>query len=224
MPGSAADIATVVGVIEPVTLSAAAVRPGRLADAPVVLRVGAPRADLPRLLYVRVASHPSALLPQIRQVVAAHAPDLDTANTKPVSDILLHAIEPLWWFTASIAALAAIGLLLAGIGVYGLTNHDARLRSHEYAIRIALGAPQRSIVWLAVSSVARAVTLSLLLGLLGAHAASGMLRSLVVGAGSARPIALVWAVTMLAVTAAAASVLPIRRALSQAPSEALRAL
>ena len=120
------------------------------------------------------------------------------------------------------AALGALGLLLAVVGVYGVVSYSASQRRHEIGIRIALGAQSRSVLALVIRQALMLVGAGIGIGLLAALAVSRSLVSLLVGVPSYDPVTFATvAVLMLAVTVLACYI-PARRATKVDPMAALR--
>jgi ABC-type antimicrobial peptide transport system permease subunit len=119
-------------------------------------------------------------------------------------------------------SLGALALLLATIGVYGVISYSVEQRRREIGIRMALGAQPREILGLVLRSNARAVVIGLAVGLAVFLAGSKLLESLLYGVSRLDPLAHGAVLAVLLASAAAACVIPARRATSIAPVEALR--
>jgi len=117
-------------------------------------------------------------------------------------------------------ALAAV--LLAVLGIYSIIAFSVASRVQEMAIRMALGSQRAAIVRLILESGAKLAAVGCVLGLGGALAASGLLRSLLFGVSPFDPMVLTLAVIGILLLAVAASALPALRAASINPMQALR--
>jgi predicted permease len=125
--------------------------------------------------------------------------------------------------SAAIAgSLGITGVLLATIGVYGVTSYMVARRTREIGIRVALGADRAAVVRMAMGEAAGLLAVGVFTGLLVAAAAARALRGLQFGIIAADPVAFIGAVLIFAVVGCAASYLPVRRALAIDPSRALR--
>jgi ABC-type antimicrobial peptide transport system permease subunit len=117
---------------------------------------------------------------------------------------------------------AVIGLLLAAIGLYGVTSLSVHGRRHELAVRIAVGADGRRISRLVFRRLAVVVGCGALVGGAVAVAAGRIVESLLFGVTARDPVAFVSAFVTLLVTAIAAASGPVRRAARTEPMMALR--
>jgi predicted permease len=124
---------------------------------------------------------------------------------------------------ASLAGLfGTIALLLAAVGLYGVTAYMVAQRTREIGIRMALGAKRAKVAQLILGWVSRRVFAGLLLGLPLAIGAGRLISSQLYGISSWDPMALMIAASALAMSAFAAGILPSTRAASISPMEALR--
>jgi len=122
-----------------------------------------------------------------------------------------------------IALFSGVALLLAVLGVYGVLAYAVTQRTSEFGVRIALGASHRSIAELVFRQGGALVALGLAIGLGCFLAVSRVVGQLLYGVSATDPLSLSVAPLLLAVAAAAACVVPVRRATGISPLEALRA-
>ena len=131
-----------------------------------------------------------------------------------------------YWRTGSNAALftsfAMVALLLASVGLYAILAHAVGRRTHEIAIRMAIGGSSGDMLKLIYSEGMRYVACGLLLGIIGAVAFVRLLGSAVPNLSSVDPIAYVAAAAVLVMTASVACLIPARRAVRVDPVVALR--
>src|SRR4029453_12830086 len=111
-----------------------------------------------------------------------------------------------------LSIFAGTALLLTAIGIYGVMAYSVAQRTNEIGIRMALGAAQSAIFKLVVGQAMTLVAVSLVLGLIGAFAATRLLRSLVFGVGAGDPLTFAAIVLLLTIVAFLAAWLPARRA------------
>jgi predicted permease len=124
---------------------------------------------------------------------------------------------------ASLAGLFGIvALLLAAVGVYGVTAYTVAQRTNEIGIRMALGADRMKVVQLVLHGAFRRVVVGLLLGLPLAIGAGRLISAQLYGVTSWDPFALTVAATALAICAFFATIIPATRAASISPMTALR--
>jgi ABC-type antimicrobial peptide transport system permease subunit len=137
-----------------------------------------------------------------------------------------------WWlntdgwgrerFIASLfGVFAGLALVLAATGLYSVVSYAVTQRTQELGIRLALGAPRASIFRLVLSSTAVTLGIGATVGL-GINIALGRIVANVSGASSRDPLTLAAAAGLLFVVAAAACLIPARRAASIDPIRALR--
>jgi putative ABC transport system permease protein len=120
-------------------------------------------------------------------------------------------------------AFAVVSLVLAAVGVYGVTTYTVAQRTHEVGIRIALGAGRGHVLTLVLRQGLRTIALALALGLAAAAAASRLLASQLFGVSTADPVTFTAVPLLLATVAFIACYLPARRATRVDPIVALRA-
>jgi ABC-type antimicrobial peptide transport system permease subunit len=121
------------------------------------------------------------------------------------------------------AAVGAIALLLAMIGVYGITAHSVAQRRREIGIRVALGALRRQVVAMTVRNALTSTAAGAVIGLAAAAGVAQLLTGLLYGIPPLDPVSFGGAALVLSTVALAASLLPARRAASVNPVETLRA-
>jgi ABC-type antimicrobial peptide transport system permease subunit len=120
------------------------------------------------------------------------------------------------------SAFGFVGLTLAMVGIFGVLAHAVGQRQRELGIRMALGARPRQVVVMVVASVARSVGAGTVTGLLLAAVMARSMTAFLFDVPPLDPVTLAGAVTALALTAAAAAVVPSLRALRVDPVTAFR--
>jgi len=122
-----------------------------------------------------------------------------------------------------LGALGVVALLLAVIGVYGVTAHAVRQRTREIAIRLTLGLTPAAVKRLLLRECALLIGVGFLAGAVGAVWSAGVLRSLVYGINSTSPVTFATAAAVLAIAVLLGSYVPARRAARVDPANVLRA-
>ena len=126
-------------------------------------------------------------------------------------------------FTAALATFAAaLTVLLACMGVYGLLAYSVTARKREIGVRVALGATRRTVVWMIVRDGLAIAVPGVLIGAPCAWAAARLVRAQLYGIAPGDPRTLLFGAAILLATVLAASLLPALRASRVAPVEALR--
>jgi len=171
---------------------------------------------------VRAARAPASLIPAIRRAVASVDPDLPIDRIRTEDDQIAAGFERERLFATLASALGLLALLLACIGIYGVIAYAVSRRTTEIGVRLALGARPTRILLMVASEAGRVVAGGAVLGLAGSFVATRYLGSLLFGLAPHEPVTLSLAVAMLGLVAAAAALIPARRAALTDPLVALR--
>jgi predicted lysophospholipase L1 biosynthesis ABC-type transport system permease subunit len=163
------------------------------------------------------------LLPEIRAAVRAADPELPIEGLMTMEDAYARWSQPARFVALLMLSLAAVALMLASMGVYGVTAYAVARRTREIGIRLALGATARQVQRLLIGSALRTVLAGLVPGLFGAWAGTRLLEGILAGTSPTDPIAFSAAAITLAAVGLLASWLPARRARRIEPTQALRA-
>jgi putative ABC transport system permease protein len=177
----------------------------------------------PMAYVVRSGADASALTPQIRQTLAQLDLRAPVYDVRPLSSYVRSARAARRFTMILASAFACVALLLAGIGVYGVTAYAVALRRREFGVRLALGASRRQVLQLVMGEGWRLAAVGLLLGLIGAAVAATLLRTQLYGVTPGDPVSYAIAIPTLAAAVTLAAWLPARRATRVNPLESLRA-
>jgi predicted permease len=173
-------------------------------------------------IVLRTSLPASVLEPQIRREVQSVDPGLPLFNVRSMREVMDDSLAPRRFSSAMVGTFAAIALLLASLGIYGLLAYMVGQKSHEIGIRIALGAQPSDILKLILRRGMLLSGAGIFAGLLLAAISSPMIASLLYGI---RPLDLqvfLFVPVVFLVVAFLASSIPARRALRVDPIVALR--
>jgi len=171
---------------------------------------------------VRTTGEPMAVASAVRAAVAEIDPRAPTAEMQPMTAFVDKAMAPVRFTATLIGIFAAVAVVLAAVGLYGVLSTIVRQRTAEIGMRMVFGAPRRSILNLVVGEGLRLSAAGLLLGLTGAFAVTRVMRSMLVGVGPADPVTFGAIVVLFGTIAVAASWLPAHRASRLDPISAIR--
>jgi predicted permease len=165
---------------------------------------------------------PLAMSTPIQQQISALEPELPVYNALTMDQILGKTTASQGFAADLLLAFAAISLLLAGVGLYGVLSYLVTQRMPEMGIRIALGAQRSEVLRVVLIDGMRPVLFGALAGLAGAAATGSLMRSMLYGASPYDPLVIASMVGCLLLIAVAACILPAWRALRLNPMQALR--
>jgi putative ABC transport system permease protein len=198
-------------------------------DAPVKAEMYFPYSQIsdqpwfaPRDLAVRTAAEPMSLVPAIKQAIRAVDPEQAVSNIRTFDEILDEQVVQRRLGAALVAAFAALALLLASLGVYGVLSYFVTQHTAEIGVRLALGASRGDILRLVLGKGMALALSGAGLGVLGALALTRLLSSLLYGIGAADLATFASAAAVLTALAFVACYLPARRAVRVDPMVAMR--
>ncbi len=169
---------------------------------------------------VRTTLPSRGVVAAIREQVRALDQTVAISAVKPMEDYVADSAAKTRLESSLLATMAGLALILAIVGISGLLSYNVAQRRGEIGIRIALGAPPKGILRLVLVEGLTAAGLGL--GIVGALAATPLLKSLLFGVTATHPTSFAGAGALLVVCAFAASYVPARRATRIDPIVALR--
>jgi predicted permease len=168
-------------------------------------------------------SNPATITSAVRSELAAVDRNIPLVRVRVFDEYISRALARSRFNALLLSIFAGTALLLTAIGIYGVMAYSVAQRTSEIGIRIALGAGKSSIFRLVVGQAMTLVAISLVVGLIGAFAATRLLNSLLYGVGASDPITFIAIVLLVSAVAFVAAWLPARRATRVDPIIALRA-
>jgi predicted permease len=173
-------------------------------------------------LAVRTKGDPMAPVAAIRRIVASIAPDVPVANVETMDDIIDSNVVDRRQQMLLLGAFAALALVLASIGLYGVLSYAVTQRSREIGLRMALGASGSSVVRMVVRHGLVLTGIGIAIGLAGSWAATRSLKNLLYGVTATDPVTFAEVAALLTLIALAACWIPARRASKVDPVIVLR--
>ena len=173
-------------------------------------------------LLLRTSGDPAALASAARQQVLALDPDQSVSKLATMDALITDSLKPQRFNTTLMGVFAALALVLAAVGLYGVLAYTVVQRTHEIGIRLALGASSSAIIRLVLGQGLRLTLCGIALGMAGAFGLTRLLAHLLFGVSKTDPLTFAGIALLLLVVAALACWLPARRAAMVDPLAALR--
>lgn len=177
----------------------------------------------PKDLVVRSSAEPAALVPAIRDIVRRVDPEQPISNVQTMEEIVAEKTASRSVLVRLLGTLAALALLLAGLGIHGLLSYTVSNRARELGVRMALGASRRDILGMVLGEGMRLAATGVVLGAVLSYVAARAMTALLASGGPSDGATLV-AVGMLCLAMAAAGCFfPALRAARTDPITAIKA-
>jgi putative ABC transport system permease protein len=200
------------------------VKQGELAEtAPPEMYTPFPQTPWPFLSFVvRTVGKASSMAGSMRAMVARLDPDQALGDLKPLAAYVDQSVATPRFTAALVGGFATLALVLAGFGLFSVMAYSVAQRRREIGIRMALGAQASNVRALVVSQAIRLGVVGLVVGLIGAFAATRVLDSLLFGVTATDPVTFGGVCATLVAVLLLAAYLPARRATRVDPMIALR--
>lgn len=173
-------------------------------------------------VVVRTVGEPGAFVATLRSEVAALDANLPLTNVRTMDNHLGISLMPARLTGAALGVFGVLGLLLASVGMYGVTAYSVAQRSREIGIRMAVGASGGAVIRMVMRQGLTLVLIGTGIGVLGAIMASRLLSGILYGDNVLSPVAFGLVPLVLITVAAAATLIPARRAAAVDPAITLR--
>jgi putative ABC transport system permease protein len=171
---------------------------------------------------VRTQGDPLALAAAARREVQAIDSDLPLADVRTLRSWMGESVARTRFGTLLLTVFAAVALLLAAVGIYGVMSYSVAQRTHEIGIRMAMGAQRRDVVRLVVGQGLLLTAVGVALGAAGAFGLTRLMTGLLYGVTATDPATFGVVALVLSAAALLACYLPARRAAKVDPMVALR--
>jgi putative ABC transport system permease protein len=211
------DWATVVAVVRDT-------KPRELAGEPVA-EMYMPYAQQPEpnmALMIRTAGSPDAVAAAVRREVLALDPGQPVYSVRTLPAVMSEAVATPRFRTFLLGVFAALALVLALVGIYGVMSYAVTQRTHEFGVRMALGAQGKDVLKLVVGHGMALALAGVLLGLVASFALTRVLAGLLYGVTPTDPLTFACVSLLLVAVALLACYVPARRAARVDPMVALR--
>jgi putative ABC transport system permease protein len=195
-----------------------------------VRREGFPEIDVPFWqspwpsagLAVRTFGDPAGMTKSLTAVVHTVDPDLPLDQLKTMDQLVQESLANDRFSTVLFASFAAVALLLAAIGIYGVMSFAVAQRTHEIGLRMALGAGSRQVLRLVLSEGMLLALVGLGVGLVGTYFVGRLMKTVLYQVSAIDPAAIGAVAAVLMLSAFLACYIPARRATQVDPMVALR--
>jgi predicted permease len=210
-------VATVAGVVGDIHLIDA-----RTPPRPVVYLSAARFPSNVQDLVVRVDGPPDAIVPSLRAAVGSIDRSVPLYAVTTLPRLVDRSLAGDRLTTLLLSAFAAVALLLAGVGVFGIFAGDVARRRKEIGIRLALGARESGVVSMVLAAALRRAVLGVAAGAVLAAVLGRAMQSLLFGVVATDPVSFMTVAAAVTALALAATLVPTRQALNRDPLRSLR--
>jgi predicted permease len=180
------------------------------------------RADSAMTLAILTSGSPMSLAPTVQREVAAIDPELPVYRVRSMSEVMGESVARRRLALILLSIFAGLALLLASVGIYGVTSYVVTQRQQEIGLRMALGAGRGNVLRLMIGQGMGTIVAGLGIGLLLALLLTRLIGGMLFAVKPADPLALGGAALLLMAVAFLAVIVPARRASLMNPMEALR--
>jgi predicted permease len=178
-----------------------------------------------RTMYLVLRTTPGATVPvgDVQRLIRALVPGVPVFDVRTMEERLARSQAGVRFNTTLLSVLGALGLILAAVGVYGVTAYSVSRRTKEIGVRMALGASRSDVLGLVLRQAGVAIAAGAGLGLAASWGLGRWFASQLFQVSPTDPVALAAAAGVFSLVALAATLLPALRAASVDPTSALRA-
>jgi putative ABC transport system permease protein len=209
---------TIVGIVDNVKYTGIAAGPESVLYQPYAQR------PMPiAVLFARTNGSAHQIAADIRSMIRQYDPRIGVPRLWTLDQWIADATAQPRFRTVLLAAIAAIALCLAMIGLYGVISYSTTLRTSEIALRMAVGAQPSDVIRLVLAEGSRLALVGVIIGLIASYGATRLIASFLYGVEPTDAFTFLMATTVLLIVALTATYFPARRAARVDPMTALRA-
>ena len=173
-------------------------------------------------LVVKAAVEPTSLLRPIRGDVSQLDRNLAVYHVRTMDDVIAESMQDTSVQTFLLSVFAALALVLAAVGLYGVMSYLVTQRTHEIGIRMALGAQQGDVLKMVIGQGIKLISIGVAIGVAASLGLTRLMSAMLFGVTATDPATYVGVALLLAIVAMAACYVPARRAARVDPMAALR--
>ena len=171
---------------------------------------------------IRTRVAPLSLNHEIQRQLRIVSGGLPVGNVRTMEQIVAQSTEQNSFNMALLVIFAALALLLAAVGIYGVISYSAAQRTHEIGIRMVLGAQRRDVLHLLLGQGTQLALIGVGIGVIAALALTQLMTALLYGIRATDPLTFIGVAILLTLVATLACYIPARRAMRVEPMVALR--
>lgn len=171
---------------------------------------------------VRTGSDPYAVAPTLKKAITSINGRMAMFNTETLEDNINDLLASRRLTRLLLGVFAALALVLAAVGIYGVVSYTVTQATHDIGVRMALGAGSRAVLAMVIGDALRTALIGIAIGAAAGFAATRAMKGLLYGVSAADPVTFAAVAAVLAVVTVIASYVPARRATKVDPMIALR--
>jgi putative ABC transport system permease protein len=171
---------------------------------------------------LRTSGEPMSVAQAIKQAVAEIDPATPAADLRPLEQSLDDQVRNMRIYMLLLGIFGAAAVILAATGIYGVMAYSVAQRTRDIGIRMALGARSSDVLKMIFSQVGRLIGVGMAIGVAGAVALTGLIKSALYGITATDPVTYAGVSLLLVLVALIACAIPTRRAVRVDPTIALR--